>query len=88
MAGARGDVGRGNAFGWQISYGNGNILDIENALSGITISNGPANVVYMSSGRTQAAASFTVEPANGDTSIQRYVCVLTGGHPDVKATAC
>lgn len=74
--------------GWQISYGTGNILGIENPLSGVTISNGPATVVYMSSGRTQAAASFTVSPANGDTSIQRCVSVDTGGHPYVKATAC
>jgi type IV fimbrial biogenesis protein FimT len=68
------------ANGWQIE--NPNIvgtIESQPALSNLTIL-GPANVIYRSSGRTQASASFTATSG----SHNRCVDVDISGRPAVK----
>jgi type IV fimbrial biogenesis protein FimT len=70
--------------GWQIADATAVVLDTHGAVGGVTIANGPANVVYQSSGRIQgnAAPAFLVTAA-GSSSIQRCVSASASGRPYV-----
>jgi type IV fimbrial biogenesis protein FimT len=70
--------------GWQIVDATAVVLDTHGAVGGVTIANGPANVVYQSSGRIQgnAAPAFLVTAA-GSPSVQRCILAATSGRPYV-----
>lgn len=75
--------------GWQTTDALNNVLDTHAAVNGVTIANGPANVVYQSSGRIQGAAapSFLIT-GTGSYSVQRCVAISLSGRPNVKSSAC
>jgi type IV fimbrial biogenesis protein FimT len=74
-------------LGWQIADASNSVLDTHGTVNGVTIANGPANVVYQSSGRIQgsAAPAFLV---TGSSSVQRCVSATTSGRPYLKASTC
>lgn len=79
--------------GWNIVYTNGSgttstIASESATAAGITIAQAPASVVYTSSGRAQAAASFEITSQVGRSKVLRCVKVDTAGHPYVKPSAC
>jgi type IV fimbrial biogenesis protein FimT len=71
--------------GWQITDAANNVLDTHSAVNGVTIANGPATVVYQSSGRIRGAAapSFLIT----SPSAQRGVCTSLSGRPYVKTSS-
>jgi type IV fimbrial biogenesis protein FimT len=82
-----------NAGGWQSGWNvvdaTALVLDTHGAVSGVTITNGPANVVYQSSGRIQGNTSpaFLVT-GTGNAAAQRCVSIAPSGRPYTKASAC
>jgi type IV fimbrial biogenesis protein FimT len=70
--------------GWQIVDASSSVLETHGPVSGVTIANGPANIVFGSSGRIQgnAAPAFLVT-ASGSSSVQRCVSASTSGRPYV-----
>jgi type IV fimbrial biogenesis protein FimT len=75
--------------GWQILDANGNVLDTHAAVNGVTITNGPANVIYQSSGRVQGntAQAFLIT-GSGSSPAQRCVSTAPNGRPYIKSSAC
>lgn len=75
--------------GWNIVSATAVVLDTHGAVNGVTISSGPANVVYQSSGRIQgnASAAFLIT-STGSASAQRCVSITPSGRPYSKASAC
>jgi type IV fimbrial biogenesis protein FimT len=74
-------------LGWRITDASNSVLDTHGTVNGVTVANGPANIVYQSSGRIQggAAPAFLV---TGSSSVQRCVSATTSGRPYLKASAC
>jgi type IV fimbrial biogenesis protein FimT len=83
-------VGSAWVSGWQITYGTTPVVVETYAAvkQGVTIANGPANVVYQSSGRIQGSttAAFLVT-GSGRSNAQRCVAVATSGRPSLKTLA-
>jgi type IV fimbrial biogenesis protein FimT len=75
--------------GWQILDPANNVLETHAALGGITISGGPANVVYQSSGRPQggASSSFLIT-STANSSVQRCVLLSSSGRPYIQGSSC
>jgi type IV fimbrial biogenesis protein FimT len=83
-------VGAGWVSGWQIAYGTTPVV-VETYASvkqGVTIANGPASIVYQSSGRIQGSVppAFLVT-GSGLSNAQRCVSVTTSGRPYLKSLA-
>jgi type IV fimbrial biogenesis protein FimT len=81
-------VGAGWVSGWRISYGATPVIVETYAAvkQGVTIANGPASVVYQSSGRIQgAAAPAFLVTGSGRSNAQRCVSVATSGRPYLKS---
>jgi type IV fimbrial biogenesis protein FimT len=75
--------------GWTIRDAGNVVLETYAPVKqGVTIANGPASVVYQSSGRIQgsAAAAFLVT-GSGRSNAQRCVSVATSGRPSLKSLA-
>jgi type IV fimbrial biogenesis protein FimT len=84
-------VGGSWVSGWQITYGSPTAVVVETysaVKQGVTIANGPASVVYQSSGRIQGsvAPAFLVT-GSGRSNAQRCVSVATSGRPYLKSLA-
>ena len=75
--------------GWAIINASAVVLDTQGALNGVTISGGPANIIYQSSGRIQGSASpaFLIT-GTGSSSVQNCVSITPSGRPYTKASAC
>lgn len=75
--------------GWQIADANGNPIDTQTALAGVTISGAPANLTFQSAGRVQGteAASFQITAIN-NSSAQSCVTTSLSGRPTTKASSC
>jgi type IV fimbrial biogenesis protein FimT len=80
----------GWAAGWQIVDAGGVVLDNHGAVKGVTITGGPANVVYQSSGRISGGAALAiVVTAAGSSSAKRCVSTASSGRPYVtKPPSC
>lgn len=79
--------------GWTVtgtdSSSNTITLLVQGASSGVSITGGPANIVYMSSGRIKGSTSpsFTVSSSNGKGE-KRCVSIDLSGRPNVTSAAC
>jgi type IV fimbrial biogenesis protein FimT len=75
--------------GWQILDASNSVLETRSAVRGVTITGGPASVVFQSSGRIQgnAASSFLIT-STGTSAAQRCVTAATSGRSYVKSSAC
>jgi type IV fimbrial biogenesis protein FimT len=75
--------------GWRILDAASKVVLDQQALSGVSITGGPAQVVYDSTGRiaTGAAPSFEVA-STAISTIRRCVSVDPSGRPYLKATSC
>jgi type IV fimbrial biogenesis protein FimT len=82
-------VGAAWVTGWQITYGSPTPVVVETygaVKQGITIANGPASIVYQSSGRIQGAvAPAFLVTGGGLPNAQRCVSVATSGRPYLKS---
>jgi type IV fimbrial biogenesis protein FimT len=76
--------------GWSVTDANGNSIDNHLAVSGVNISSGPTNVVYLTSGRIQGgvAPTFSLASQAHSTSIQQCVTADPSGLPLTKTTSC
>jgi type IV fimbrial biogenesis protein FimT len=75
--------------GWQILDASNAVLESHGAVTGASITGGPASLVYLSSGRVQgnAAAGFLITGLTASSS-QRCVLAALSGRPYVKSAAC
>jgi type IV fimbrial biogenesis protein FimT len=74
--------------GWTVTDPGGTVIRRQDAVPNISI-NGPANVVYVESGRLNAAASpeFALT-ATGSSVVNRCIKIDLSGRPVSKATPC
>jgi type IV fimbrial biogenesis protein FimT len=76
------------ANGWTITETGGAVLRRQEPVPDVTI-NGPSNVVYVESGRLNAASWPEFElSANGAGVVQRCIRIDLSGRPVSKATPC
>jgi type IV fimbrial biogenesis protein FimT len=82
-------VGAGWVSGWRITYGATPVVVETYAAvkQGVTIANGPASIVYQSSGRIQGSVAAFLVTGSGQSNAQRCVSVATGGRPYLKSLA-
>lgn len=74
--------------GWQLRDTGGNVIGVEDALRGVTVSTTATTVVYRPSGRIFGSApSFEVTAANR-TSVKRCVSAELSGRPYVAEGQC
>ena len=74
--------------GWTVTEPGGTVIRRQEAVPNIAIS-GPAAVVYVESGRLNAAAAPEFElTAAGSTVVNRCIRIDLGGRPVSKATSC
>lgn len=73
--------------GWQIvDPSNANVLlEDHPAVSGVTIADGPASVVYQNSGRINAGSAVSFTLSSTSTSTKRCVSIDLTGRPTVKS---
>jgi type IV fimbrial biogenesis protein FimT len=75
--------------GWQIVDASSVVLETHGAVPGVTITGGPTNVVYQSSGRIQGSTpSAFLVTGTGTSVTQRCVLTALTGRPYAKAAAC
>ena len=80
------------ASGWRVLDASGAVLDNRGAAAGVTITGGPASVIYQPSGRLQTALtqSFVISASAAGTTVSRCVSVDLTGRPYMQkgATSC
>lgn len=81
------DTANAWAGGWTVKYGATTVVQ-QPALSGVTITKGPASVTYKSTGRPTASSNFEVAGATSSNPSIRCVKVDLTGIPTTQTAAC
>lgn len=74
--------------GWTVTSAGGEILKRQAALAGVTITSGPATVVYARTGRSSATASFQIDVGASVSDHVRCLKIELSGMPRTVGGAC
>lgn len=74
--------------GWTVTSAGGEILKGQASLAGITVTGGPASVVYARTGRSSATASFQIDTGTSVSEHVRCLKIELSGMPRTVRGAC